>query len=113
MGILWVMMVMAMCGQMAKFGHLATFGHSQHDPKYGNDGYPRKEHEKTNSPVKFLSDLDVWLKSFGQNKKIRIFPYVSIEGEDGGVQDQMKEWLDQLGFFSDQYWHHKEPGNVN
>ena len=65
-------------GQMAIFGHLATFGHGQYDPNYVHDGYPRKEHEKTNSPVKVSSDLDVWLKNYDQNKDFGFSPYVSL-----------------------------------
>ena len=43
--------------------------------KYGHYGYPRKEHEKTNSTVKELSDFDVWSKSYDQ-KNFGFFPYI-------------------------------------
>ena len=47
--------------------------HNKLNPKYGHDGYLQKEHKKTNSSVKKLSDLDVWLKSYGQNKDLVFF----------------------------------------
>ena len=46
--------------------------------KYGNDGYPQKEHEKNNSPVKKLSDLDDNWRSYGQIKDFEFFYYVSL-----------------------------------
>ena len=46
---------------------LWPYGHKQYGSKYGHDGYPWKEDEKTNSAVKESSDLDVWVKSNGQN----------------------------------------------
>ena len=46
---------------------LWPYGHKQYGSKYGHDGYPWKEDEKTNSAVKESSDLDVWVKSYGQN----------------------------------------------
>ena len=49
------------------------YGHKPYDQMYGHDGYPEKEHKQTNSPVKKSSDLDVWLKSFGQNKDLNFF----------------------------------------
>ena len=64
---------------VATFGHLATYSHNQHGPKYVHDGYPRKEHEKTNSPVKISSDLDYWLKSYDKNKNFEFSPYVSLQ----------------------------------
>ena len=57
---------------------MATYGLNQHDMKYGHDGYPRKEHEKSKSSVKESSDLGVWFKSYGQNKNYAFFPYVSL-----------------------------------
>ena len=46
-------------GHMAIIGLMAIYGHKQYGPKYGHDGYPWKEDEKTNSAVKESSDLDV------------------------------------------------------
>ena len=45
---------------------LAIFDHKPYDQNYGHDGYPWKDNKKTNSPVKKLSDLDVWVKIYGQ-----------------------------------------------
>ena len=78
MTIFHVMLVMAICGHMAILGHMATYGHNQHDMKYSHDGYPWKEHEKYSSPVKELSDLGVWFKSYGQNKNFELFLYVRL-----------------------------------
>ena len=78
MGKLLNKFVMTKYGQMAKFGHLAIFGHDQLDQKYTHMGYPWKGHEKTKSPVKFWSNLDVWLKSYGQNKIFGFFLYVNL-----------------------------------
>ena len=72
MAILLVMLVMAI------HGHMAMYGHNQHNKKYGHDGYPRKQHNKTSSPVKVLSDLDDWFSSYGKNKDFGFFPYVSL-----------------------------------
>ena len=58
---------------VAILGHMATYGLNQHDMKYGHDGYPRKEHEKSKSSVKESSDLGVWFKSYGQNKNYAFF----------------------------------------
>ena len=33
---------------------------------YGHDGYPWKEHNETNLPVKKSSDLDAWVKKYSQ-----------------------------------------------
>ena len=57
---------------------MATHGHNQFVLKYGHDGYPLKQHKKTNSPVKESSDLDDWFKSYGENKDLGFFPYVSL-----------------------------------
>ena len=51
-----------------KYGHMSLYGHKLYDHQYGLYGYLWKEHNKTNSPVKKSSDLDVWLTSYGQNK---------------------------------------------
>lgn len=50
------------------WSYMAIHGHNLLNPKYGHDGYQWKEHNKTNTPVKKSSDLDVWLKSYNQNK---------------------------------------------
>ena len=52
-------------GHMWPYGHMATYGHNQYCPKYGHDGYPRKENRKTNSAVKESSDLDFWPEPAG------------------------------------------------
>ena len=58
---------------MVIYGHIAIHGHNLLNPKYGHDGYQWKEHNKTNTPVKKSSDLDVWLKSYNQNKHLDHF----------------------------------------
>ena len=35
---------------------------------YGHDGYPWKDDKKTNLPVKKLSDLGIWVKTYGQKQ---------------------------------------------
>ena len=63
------------------FGSVASYlavpiwphGHKLYGSKYGHDGYPWKEGEKTNSAVKESSDLDVWVKSYGQNQDFEFF----------------------------------------
>ena len=35
---------------------------------YGHYGYPWKDNKKTNSLVKKSSDLDMWVKSYGQKQ---------------------------------------------
>ena len=45
---------------------LAIYGHMPYDQNYDHDGYPWKEHKKTNSPVKKSSGLDAWVKSYDQ-----------------------------------------------
>ena len=58
---------------------LAIFGHRPYDQNYGHDGYPWKDNKKTNTAVKKLSDLDVWIKSYDKKmdfdflEKILIF----------------------------------------
>ena len=70
--------------QYGQYGHiwvnmaiLAIFDHKPYDQNYGHDGYPWKDNKKTNSPVKKSSDLDVWVKSYGQ-KWILIFSKISL-----------------------------------
>ena len=68
---------------MAKYGQyghfyqnmaiLAIFDHKPYDQNYGHDGYPWKDNKKTNSPVKKLSDLDVWVKIYGQKMDFEFF----------------------------------------
>ena len=45
---------------------MAIFDHKPYDQNYGHDGYPWKDNKKTNSHVKKLSDLGVWVKIHGQ-----------------------------------------------
>ena len=52
---------------------LTIFGHKLYDQKYGHDGYPWKDNEKTESPAKKLSALDVWVKSYDQKMDLDFF----------------------------------------
>ena len=61
------------------YGQICPYGHNPHELKYGHDGYLWKEHEKTNSPVKELGDLDIWVKSYGQEcDYVAIWPNMAI-----------------------------------
>ena len=55
---------------------LAIFDHKPHDQNHGHDGYPWKDNKKVNSPVKKTSDLDVWVKSYGQKINFYFFKYL-------------------------------------
>ena len=52
---------------LGKMAILTIFGHDPYGQKYGHDWYPWKDHKQTNSLLKKSSDLDLWVKSFGQN----------------------------------------------
>ena len=45
---------------------LTIFDDDLYSQKYGHDGYPWKDNEKTNTPVKKTKGLDVWVKSYDQ-----------------------------------------------
>ena len=57
---------------------LAIFDHKPYDQNYGHYGYPWKDNKKTNSPVKKSSDLDVWVKSYGQKMDFHFFKNILI-----------------------------------
>ena len=56
---------------MAKFGNMAILAIGLMTTNYGHDGYPWKEHNNTNLPVKKSSDLDVWVRNYSQNKDFK------------------------------------------
>ena len=68
-----IVLVIRLMAKYGKYGHiwvkiakLAIFGHKPYYQNYGHDGYPWKDNKKIKSPVKKSSDLDVWVKSYGQ-----------------------------------------------
>ena len=68
-----IVLVTRLMVEYVQYGHiwvnmaiLDIFNHKPYDQNYGHDGYPWKDNKKTNSPVKKSSDLDVWVKSYGQ-----------------------------------------------
>ena len=81
MPIFMAKMALAKWPNMAKDGHLAIYGHCQIGHKYGHDGYPWKEHNKTSSPVKTRGKLGVCINSYDQNKNFEISPYVRLHSK--------------------------------
>ena len=66
--------------QYGQYGHiwvnmaiLAIFNYKPYDQNYGHDGYPWKDNKQANSPVKKSSDLDVWVKNYGQKMDFHFF----------------------------------------
>ena len=73
-----IVLVTRLIAEYVQYGHiwvnmailaiLAIFNYKPYDQNYGHDGYPWKDNKQTMSPVKKSSDLDVWVKSYGQKK---------------------------------------------
>ena len=60
---------------------LAIFDHKPYDQNYGHDGYRWKDNKKTNATVKKSSDLDVWVKSYGQKMDFDFFKKILISSK--------------------------------
>ena len=83
-----IVLVIRLIVEYGQYGHiypniaiLAIFDHKPYDQNYGHDGYPWKDNKKTNSPVKKSSDLDVWLKSYGQKMDFDFFKKILISSK--------------------------------
>ena len=90
-------------------GHIWPYLYAQN---YGHDWYPWKDNEKTKLPVKKLSDLDVWVKSYDQKmdfnflEKILIFSKIKNGSKIHFLVTKSKFW-DHFYFFNFKSWRNK------